>query len=273
MGPVLFTIYVNDLLAFPGCCKSVCYVDDSKLYLSFRSTDISYAFCCLNEDLREICRWCCQNSLLINPEKIKVLLVGVPQLLRKLPPVSISLLGKEKTPVSVAKDLGVLIDQSLTYNDHVAKTTSDCLFKLKQISGIKHLLDRKSLLLVMNTFVFSKLFYCSTVWASTSQSNVKKLQLVQNFAARIMLGLRKYDHISEGIRSLNWLTVRDRLLLNDAVMVYKCLNNLVPKYVANIFVPRSHIHTRATRSCNLLHIPLSSEAIFFAVMNAIFTIA
>ena len=108
----------------------------------------------------------------------------------------------------------------------------------------------------MNAFVFSKLFYCSTVWANTSQSNVKKLQLVQNFAARIVLGLRKYDHISDGIRSLNWLTVKDRLLLNDAVMVYKCLNNLVPKYLANIFVSRSQIHTRATRSCNLLHIPL-----------------
>ena len=64
----------------------------------------------------------------------------------KFPPVSISLLGKEITPVSVAKDLSVHIDQSLTYNDRVAKTTSNCLFKLKQISRIKHLLDRKSLL-------------------------------------------------------------------------------------------------------------------------------
>ena len=107
----------------------------------------------------------------------------------------------------------------------------------------------------MNAFVFDKLFYCSTVWANTSQDNVKKLQLIQNFAARIVLGLRKYDHISVGIRSLNWLAVKDRLLLNDAVMVFKCLHDLVPKYLSNIFVPRSHIHTRTTRSCNLLHIP------------------
>ena len=63
----------------------------------------------------------------------------MPQLLRKLLPVSISVLGKEITPVPVAKDLGVLIDQSLTYNDHVAKTTCNCLFKLKQVSRIKHL--------------------------------------------------------------------------------------------------------------------------------------
>ena len=143
LGPVLFTIYVNDLLSVSAHCKSVCHVDDYILYLSFRSTDIARVFGYLNEDLREICRWCCQNSLLINPAKTKILLVGVPQLLRKLPPTSISLLEKEITPVPVAKDPGVYIDQSLTYNDHVAKTTSKCIFKLVQISRIKHLLDRK----------------------------------------------------------------------------------------------------------------------------------
>ena len=219
LGPVLFTIYVNDLLSVPTHCKSVCYVDDCKPYLSFRSTDIARVFGYLNEDLREICRWCCQNSLLINPAKTKILLVGVPQLLQKLPPVSISLLGKEITPVPVAKDLGVYIDQSLTYNDHVAKTTSNCIFKLVQISRIKHLLDRKTLLLLMNAFVFSTIYHCSTVWANTSQRNIKKLQLVQNFAARIVLGFKKFYHISQGIKSLNCLTVKERLYFNDAVMV------------------------------------------------------
>ena len=50
LGPVLFTIYVNDLLSVPAHCKSVCYVDDCKLYLSFRSTDIARVFGYLNED-------------------------------------------------------------------------------------------------------------------------------------------------------------------------------------------------------------------------------
>ena len=255
LGPVFFTIYVNDLLSVPAHCKSVCYVDDCKLYLSFRSTDIARVFGYLNEDLREICRWCCQNSLLINSAKTKILLVGVPQLLRKLPPTSISLLGKEITPVPLAKDLGFYIDQSLTYHDHVAKTTSNCIFKLVQISRIKHLLDRKTLLLLMNAFILSTMYYCSTVWANTSQRNIKKLQLVQNFAARIVLGLKKFDHISQGIKSLNWLTVEERLYFNDAVMLLKCVNNLVPEYLASMFVARSRIHSRVTRSCNLLHIP------------------
>ena len=197
LGPVLFTIYVNDLLSVPLHCKSACYVEDSKLYLSFPSTNTTTAIDNLNEDLKNICVWCCKTSLLTNPDKTKVLFIGVPQLLRQLPAVPVLMLGKKINPVIVAKDLGLYLDQSLTYNDHVTKTASNCMHKLIEINRIKHLLDNKTLLLLMDSFIFSKLFYCSTVWSNTSKSNIEKLQLVQNFAARIVLGLRKYDHISQ----------------------------------------------------------------------------
>ena len=255
LGPVLFTIYVNDLLSVPTHCKSACYVDDSKLYLSFPSSDISTAIDNLNADLKCVSRWCCQNSLLIDPDKTKVLIIGVPQLLSKLPTVTVRMLGKEITPVTVAKDLGVYIDHLLTYNDHINKTVSTCLHKLIQINRIKHLLDKKTILLLINSFVFSRLYYCSTVWSNTSKRNIKKLQLVQNFAARIVLGLKKFDHISQGIRSLNWLPVNDKLYLNDAIMMFKCVNKLVPDYLTRKFTLRSQTHSRNTRQCGQLNIP------------------
>ena len=81
------------------------------------------------------------------------------------------------------------------------------MFKLTRVKGIKHHLDKKTTLIyVINAFVFSKLFYCSTIWSSTSKKNVRKLQLVQNYACRIVAGLRKYDHISEALKSFNGLT-------------------------------------------------------------------
>ena len=96
--------------------------------------------------------------------------------------------------------------------------------------------DRKSLLLLMHAFVFRKLFYCFTVWSNTSNNNIKKLQLVQNCACRIVLdNIRKFDHISEGLRSLNWLSVKDFLFLKDSIIVYKCLNNKMPSYLSGKF--------------------------------------
>ena len=210
---------------------------------------INYVYLCLERRSQ----WCCKNSLLINPDKTKVLAFGVPQLLQKLPSFSITLFDKELTPVPVVKDLGVLLD---TCNKHITKTASNCLLKLKQINRIKHLLDRKTLLLVINSFVFSKLLYCSTVWSNTSNSNIGKLQKVQNFAGRIILGLRKYDHISDGLRSLKWLPIREKLILNDATMVHKCINKLVPDYLADKFKLRSQVHNRQTRSSGALDIPL-----------------
>ena len=77
LGPVLFTIYVNDLLSVPKRCLSASYVDDCKLYLSFSPAELTTSISALNEDLMRISQWCCKNSLLINPDKTKVLAVGV----------------------------------------------------------------------------------------------------------------------------------------------------------------------------------------------------
>ena len=256
LGPLLFTVYVNEILSVPRRCKSMGYVDDTKTFIAFPPRDLSSAISDLNEDLNEISRWCCANSLLINSEKTKVQVIGVSQLIRNLPPIPpIKILGKVINSVPVVKDLGVSIDCYLNYNENTKELVSNCIFKLSRINRIKHLLDRKTILLLMEVFVFSKLFYCSTIWSNTSKQNVKKLQLVQNFAARIVLGLRKYDHISEGIQSLKWLNVKDTLFLNDAVMVHKCLHGGVPAYLSDKFMLRSAIHSRPTRHCNDLNLP------------------
>ena len=256
LGPVLFTLYVNDLLRVPKHCRALGYVDDTKIFLALPSCQLSDAVTAVNQDLRDISRWCCANSLLINPDKTKLLLVGVPQLTRNItavPPVM--LLGKEVKPVTVAKDLGVYIDSHLNYNEHITKTVSTCMYMLSRVNRIKHLLDSKTLIFLINAFVFSKLYYCSTVWSNTTKENIRKLQLVQNFACRIVLGLKKYDHITEGLKSLNWISVKDKLLLNDLVMVHKCLHGQMPNYLSDKFIKRSKIHDRNTRKKDELNLP------------------
>ena len=80
-------------------------------------------------------------------------------------------------------DLGVFLDQHLSYDEHICKTVFSCMNKLIQINRIRHLLDEETLLLIISSFVFSRLFYCSSVWSNTSVTDIQKLQLIQNFAA------------------------------------------------------------------------------------------
>ena len=98
-----------------------------------------------------------------------------------------SLLGKEIKLVASAKDLGVVLDPSLTYNDHVASTASSCMARLGQINRVKHAFATKTFTIIINALVFGKLYYCCNVWRNTSEHNL---------AARIVSNKRKYDHIS-----------------------------------------------------------------------------
>ena len=105
-------------------------MDDTKLFLGFPAGELDDFNSAVNEDLKEISIWCCRNSLLIKPDKTKLLCVGVPQLMRTLPtPLpSAIMLGTQIKPVTVAKDLGVYIDCHLNFNEHIIKTASDSLY-------------------------------------------------------------------------------------------------------------------------------------------------
>ena len=193
----------------PNICSLESYVDDSKLYISFPVKDIDIVAGQLTEDLRRIGAWCCANSLLINPDKTKLLLLGTRQMLGKIPDdIHVTLLGKQIYPVSSAKDLGIIIDASLTYDEHVTNLVSSCAASLCQINRIKYVLDRQTLITIMKAVVFCKLYYCSSLWANSSaERNLKKLQRVQNFAARIVTGTKKHEHILPVLRELSWLPI------------------------------------------------------------------
>ena len=91
------------------------------------------------------------------------------------------LLGKEVKPSTVTKDLGVHIDCHFNYNEHIAKTVSTCTYMLSRVNRIKHLLDSKTLVFLMNAFIFSRLYYCSTVWSNTTKENIKKASINPKF--------------------------------------------------------------------------------------------
>ena len=181
----------------------------------------------------------------------------IAQLIERL---HLSLLGKELTPAKSAKDLGVILDSNLTYDDHVTKTVSTCMSRLGQINRVKHVLDKDTLTIVVNCLVFSKLFYCSNVWSNTTESNLDKVQKVQNFACRIVSGVKKFDHITPVLRAVQWLPIRQLLYYRNAVMAFNCVTGCAPDSLTDQFIKRSDVSTRTTRNSQKLQIPLLKSA-------------
>ena len=76
--------------------------------------------------------------------------------------------------------------------------------------------------------------------------------MVQNFAARVVIGLRKFDRISHGRRFLRWLDVTEKVLFNDLVLAFKCVNSLAPDYLSKYFVKRLAVYNKNTRDVTIL---------------------
>jgi hypothetical protein len=81
------------------------------------------------------------------------------------------------------------------------------------------------------------------------------LQSVHNFAARIMSGTRKFDHVTPILKQLNWLLVKLMLSYRNGVLAFKCVKGLTQGYLSDRFNMRSIIHTSNTRNKDLLNIP------------------
>ena len=74
---------------------------------------------------------------------------------------------------------------------------------------------------LVHSFISSRLDYCNSLLYGVDDSLLKKLQAVQNTAARVTAETRKFDHITPVLRELHWLPVRKRIVYKLAVMVYK----------------------------------------------------
>ena len=123
-----------------------------------------------------------------------------------IPPLTF--LGKTLHVEVTIKDLGVILDRNLSFTEHVHTLASNLVKKLCTLSRIRHILDTSAMSIVINSLVFSKLFYCSSVWSGTCKGNVNnKPQLIQNFAARILSSKRKYEHITPTLKQLKLLPV------------------------------------------------------------------
>ena len=160
------------------------YVDDTMIYFSFASKDTDLSLRQGAEDLQHVVEWCRANHLLINPDKTKFVLFGVRQLIPKLPSdITVPFLGQDLVPVTSAKDLSVTLDANLTFNDHIASLTSSLLSTLVQINRERHFFSKDVLYMILNSLVFSKLFYCYTVWSGTSKKTSINYNLCKTLPA------------------------------------------------------------------------------------------
>ena len=94
------------------------------------------------------------------------------------------------------RNLGVTLDQNLSFQQHVSRTCQISYFKLRRINSICHYLSQDAPKTLISAFVLSRIDYCNSLLADCPKQLVHKLQKVQNNAARLICRTQVRSHIS-----------------------------------------------------------------------------
>ena len=89
----------------------------------------------------------------------------------------------------------------------------------------------------VHAFVTSRLDYCNSLYCGISKTQITRLQLVQNAAARFLSGCRKHEHITPILKSLHWLPFSQRIDFKILLFVYKSFHNTATLYLSELLHP------------------------------------
>jgi len=93
--------------------------------------------------------------------------------------------------------------------DHVAAVCRSCYYQLRQLRAVARSLSASAVKAVVHAFISSRLDYGNSLL--TGVNDGRRLQSVQNAAARVVTGTRRCEHITPALRQLHWLPVRQRI--------------------------------------------------------------
>jgi len=244
LGPLLFIIFNNDL---PTICDDVSkmflFADDAKLYRAISSNS---DYNSLNQVCKNVFDWSERWLMKLNVSKCKVL-----SLLRnknkvinynygfEIPDQGIALLEHDHT----VKDLGVLIDSDLSFDNHIYDKINVASKMLGIIKRNFIDLDKTSFLLLCKSLVRSHLEYAGPVWNPHRKGLIKYIESVQRKATKLLRSCRDMSYKSRLI-SLNLSTLKYRRFRGDMLEVYKILNKLYDPRTAPILELHLDARTR-----------------------------
>ena len=251
LGPLLFTVLVSDLGDAIKRGRYHMYADDTQLYYSCKPENANSTIKEINSDLDRISTFSKNNCLRLNAGKSKFIVIGSRHNLKKLKDIQLDPIKIDNNIIEreyEAKNLGVTVDEELTWIRHVNLSIAKGYGKLKQAYRFKNFLDESSKHHLTETYILSQFNYADIVLQNLSEQLQNKIQKMQNRCIRFTFGLRKYDHISAFTKNKKILNMKSRRLLHSLTLMFKIKNDKAPMYLCKRIKSHSETHSHFTRN-------------------------
>ena len=164
LGPLLFNIFLNDLLLLPTNSNISSYADDTQLF--FHGLNPITTQTVLQNDLTLASDWFQANGMTTNPSKCLSAWFGTDT-----NDLSVSLNGTVIDSSNTMQLLGVSIDKDLNFNVHVKETVRKVSRKLQVLKRYEHLIPTHANTRLYLAYFLPNLTYCCTVWFHCGKRN------------------------------------------------------------------------------------------------------
>ena len=220
LGPVLFTIYVNDIPSQLDNIISM-YADDTKLYAAITS---ECSITSLKSDLKKLEGWAKLMQMKFHPAKCKVMRIGKDNIKATYHMKAGDGEYHELEEVDVEKDLGVEIDTKLKFSQHIQSKVN----KANRVLGcLKHtfkFLNKEVFTLLYKALVRPHLEYASCVWSPLLKRDQDAIERIQRRATKLVPELRDLPYITR-LQQLDLPTLKYRRRRADLIETFRIMTN------------------------------------------------
>ena len=213
LGPLLFIIFINDMIKESQYGSQVyLYADDSKIYRYIRNGSDAKE---LQEDLYCIVNWINRNLLKLNVKKCTIVSYGRDIQSHQYKIGDINLERSESI-----KDLGVLFDGKLNFENHVKEKVKKANSMLGIIKRNFDKMPPETSVMLYKSLVRSQMEYAGAVWSPHHKKTMELLENVQKRATRAFCRNKKLSY-EERLRHLKLPTLKFRRIRGDMIELYK----------------------------------------------------
>ena len=239
LGPLLFLLYINDIVLDIQSCVRLC-ADDTSLNIIVDNPINAAGI--LNADLETIHLWAGKWLVKFNPAKSESLLVSGKTNRNVHPPLIMN--TEYINEVQHHKHLGIFLSNDGTWHEHIKYIASKAWQKIYIMRKLKFLLDRDSLSRIYISFISPALEYADIVWDNCTRYEINLIEKIQLEAARIATGATRLVSVELLYKETGWEPLQNRRYKHKMCQFYKMINDLTPFYISSL-VPSTFGNTSA----------------------------
>ena len=257
LGPLLFNIFINDLLLFTGENDLCNFADDNTSY--FCGENIETVASKIEENLPTIIRWFKNNFFVVNPDKFQVIFLGTQNRTN----LCVSINGNEIKSTNQVKLLGITIDDKLNFLPHIRETCKKVNRNSRALIRLRRYLSIEKTHLLCNAYILSNFNYCPLIWSFCSREGNNMINKSHKLVLNIIhsnLQRNRKQSLDELISIENCTTIHIKNLQQLMIEIYKCIHKLNPKFMWELFPSRDLSYQLRTGSTKLIIPPIKTKS-------------